>query len=179
MLVRNFFLHLKTVCKHKWEVFKLCARAGIVWQGIVHDLSKFSFTEFWESAKYFQGNRSPIVACRTKEGYSKAWLHHKGRNKHHYQYWYDYECVNPTPMIPYKYVVEMICDSIAAGKVYNGKNWKQDSQLRYWQRTKGKAKLHSGVEKMLDAVYQQLADEGIKKTIQKKNLKALYAKYCE
>ena len=85
MLLKNFLGHLGTVLKHKWHVFKLCVRAGIPWRGLVHDLSKFSYIEFWESVKYFQGNRSPIVKCKQEEGYSKAWLHHKGRNKHHYQ----------------------------------------------------------------------------------------------
>ena len=54
--------HLKTVLIHKWYVFKECVSCGIIWQGIIHDLSKFSFTEFISSAKYFQGNRSPINA---------------------------------------------------------------------------------------------------------------------
>lgn len=176
MLWKSFFKHFGTVLIHKWHVFKLCARAGIVWQGIIHDLSKFSYVEFSESVKYFQGNRSPIEACKEENGYSKAWLHHKGRNKHHYEYWYDYASPAITPEIPYKYMVEMICDSLAAGIVYNKKNWQNDTQLKYWQRTKVRAKIHSNVEKMLDEVYEQIAREGVNKTINKRNLKSLYEK---
>ena len=41
-------------------------------------------------AKYYQGNRSPNEIERREKGYSAAWLHHKGRNKHHLEYWIDY-----------------------------------------------------------------------------------------
>lgn len=64
MVVINIFKHLNTVCTHKWVVFKLCCKAGIPFRGLVHDLSKFSPTEFWESVKYYQGTSSPIVAAK-------------------------------------------------------------------------------------------------------------------
>lgn len=128
--------------------------------------------------KYYQGNRSPIQACKEENGYSEAWLHHKGRNKHHYEYWYDYACVNPTPVIPYKYMVEMICDSLAAGIVYNGEKWQNDTQLKYWNRTKDRARINPKVEKMLDEVYKQVAEKGMKETVNKANLTKLYSEYC-
>ena len=117
----NIIKHFITITKHKWLVLILCIKAGIPWRGIVHDLSKYSPTEFIESVKYYQGDHSPITECKKENGYSKAWLHHKGRNKHHYEYWYDREAPDQTPMIPYQYTVEMICDGLAAGIVYNGK----------------------------------------------------------
>ena len=55
----------------------------------MHDLSKYSREEFWTGVRYYQGNRSPNAAERETVGFSKAWLHHKGRNKHHYEYWID------------------------------------------------------------------------------------------
>ena len=88
MKLSNFFLHLKKILVHKYWVFYFCCKAGIPWQGITHDLSKFSPVEFWESVKYYQGNRSPIDACKEENGYSMAWQHHKGRNPHHYEYWH-------------------------------------------------------------------------------------------
>ena len=63
--------------------------AGIPLQGIIHDNSKYSFTEFFISAKFYTGTYSPIMDERKIYGYSKVWLHHKGRNKHHYEYWLD------------------------------------------------------------------------------------------
>ena len=89
--MKNVYLkHFRTVCKHKWYVFKECAACGLIWQGIIHDLSKFGITEFASSAKYFQGDRSPIEAEKETVGYSLAWLHHKGHNKHHWEYWTDF-----------------------------------------------------------------------------------------
>ena len=82
--------HLKTVTHHKKLVLQHCFRVGLYYQGITHDLSKFSPVEFLAGARYFQGNRSPNEAERLKKGYSAAWLHHKGRNKHHLEYWIDY-----------------------------------------------------------------------------------------
>ena len=99
----NIIKHFITITKHKWLVLILCIKAGIPWRGIVHDLSKYSPTEFIESVKYYQGDHSPITECKKENGYSKAWLHHKGRNKHHYEYWYDREAPDQTPMIPVSY----------------------------------------------------------------------------
>ena len=56
------FKHFKTVMRHKYEVFKQCAACGLIWQGITHDLSKFSRVEFIPSAKYFQGTKNPLEA---------------------------------------------------------------------------------------------------------------------
>ena len=88
-MLRKIIKQFNTVTKHKWIVFKLCIKAGIPLHGIIHDLSKYSPAEFWEAAKYYNGIKSPIVYARNENGYSKAWLHHKGRNKHHFEYWYD------------------------------------------------------------------------------------------
>ena len=121
MKLKNFFGHLSVVTRHKWGVFKNCVRCGIPMRGILHDLSKFSPQEFFESVKYFQGNRSPIGASRRANGMSRAWLHHKGRNKHHTEYWFDAECAEQ-PLMPYKYAVECVCDKLAATKTYAGKN---------------------------------------------------------
>ena len=67
-----------------------CFMRGLYRLGLVHDLSKYSWTEFSVGAKYYQGTRSPNDAERESKGYSSAWLHHKGRNKHHLEYWVDY-----------------------------------------------------------------------------------------
>ena len=98
----KFFKHLALVTKHRFKVFALCCKCGLVWRGLVHDLSKFSPTEFFEGVKYYTGNHSPISECRKATGFSKAWIHHKNKNKHHLEYWYD----SPTDtqiVMPYKY----------------------------------------------------------------------------
>lgn len=177
--IKNFFGHLHTVNTHRWKVFCLCCKVGIPFQGLVHDLSKYSPTEFWEGVKYYQGDYSPIRNCKEENGYSKAWLHHKGRNKHHYEYWYDYDTPVQTPIIPFKYFLEMICDSFAAGITYQGKNWDQHYQLKYWNKVKNRSKLHPSMKKLLDRVYTEVSNQGLDKVINKKYLKKLYEEYTK
>ena len=175
----NFFKHLHLINKHKWYVFKLCLKAGIPFRGLVHDLSKYSPTEFFESVKYFNGNHSPIVESKKENGYSKAWLHHKGRNKHHFEYWIDLNAPDKKPIIPYKYTVEMICDTLAAGMVYKGKNWYPKYQLEYFNNRKDKAYINEKIKKVLEETYKEVALNGINKTINRKNLKKIYKEYVK
>lgn len=171
--------HLKTINKHKYYVTMLCFKCGLYKQGLLHDLSKYSPTELKTGAKYWVGTRSPNSIERETIGYSTAWLHHKGRNKHHPEYWYDPMSRNPMPVIPYKYIVEMICDNLAAGIVYNGKRWRNDTQLKYWNSRKDNMPLNEKNKSMVTEVFTQVSINGIEKTITKSNLKRLYKKYCE
>lgn len=130
----NFFKHLRTVNKHRRMVRKLCRKAGIFWQGFIHDLSKYSFAEFIPGVKYFQGFRSPQAREREVEGYSAAWLHHKGRNKHHFEYWTDFSDSSKVYVeMPKKYFAEMICDRIAASKIYLKEKYTDASPLEYFE----------------------------------------------
>lgn len=87
--LRSFIGHLKTVLIHKYYVGKYCFMCGLYWQGITHDLSKLSWKELIESCRYYTGKRSPIDLCKEVNGYSEAWLHHRGRNYHHWEMWVD------------------------------------------------------------------------------------------
>lgn len=137
--IKNTFKHFKKICTHKWWVFYYCCKAGIPWRGIKHDMSKFSPTEFWESVRYYQGNRSPIDACKEDKGYSKAWLHHKGRNRHHYEHWVDNFDNGGQPLqIPYKDAVEMLCDYLGAGRAYMGKNFSLQAEYEWWLKKSAK-----------------------------------------
>ncbi len=164
--------HFKTVVYHKLMVARGCFGVGLYWQGIVHDLSKFSPTEFLVGAKYYQGDRSPNNAEREEKGYSEAWLHHKGRNKHHYEYWIDYSSRDtentPWGMVPVqmpdKYIVEMLMDRIAACKTYLGKNYTQDAPLNYYYKGTHKAPLHPYTREKLVAMLEMLAQKGEKET---------------
>ena len=82
--------HFKTITHHRHLVRQYCFRLGLYYQGLTHDLSKYSPSEFWRGVKYYQGYRSPNDAERRENGVSLAWLHHKGRNRHHFEYWIDY-----------------------------------------------------------------------------------------
>ena len=119
----RLFGHLKTVLTHKRWVLFYASRLGITWQGITHDLSKFSPVEFLESVRYWTGTRSPITKAKEDIGISYAWLHHKGRNRHHYEYWVDYFERGGIPhKIPFKYVLEMVSDWLAACRTYSGQS---------------------------------------------------------
>lgn len=179
MQIVNVWKHFNLINKHRWLVFKLSIRVGIPFRGLIHDLSKYSIIEFWEGAKYYQGNRSPIVFARQENIYSKAWLHHKGRNKHHEEYWYDWYAEVKAPIIPYKYVAEMVCDQLAAGMAYNGKNWNQTLPLKYFEEKKNKELFHPKIVKFFEDLYTELSENGIDKTITKENLQKKYKKYCD
>ena len=164
--------HFKTITYHKYLVAKGCFGVGLYKQGFLHDLSKYSPAEFWVGVKYFQGDRSPNNAEREDIGYSSAWLHHKGRNKHHYEYWIDYnsrakaeDIMVPVPM-PKKYIAEMVMDRIAASKVYMGKNYTDASPLEYYYRGTDKAPIHEETRRILLDILNMLAEKGEKETFQ-------------
>ncbi len=157
--------HFKTITYHKFLVMKGCFRVGLYKQGLLHDLSKYSPSEFLVGAKYYQGDRSPNNAEREAIGYSSAWLHHKGRNKHHYEYWIDYSTkeipggMAPAPM-PVKYVVEMFMDRIAASKVYNKERYTDASPWEYYAKGKDTAPLHPKTKALLEKLLRMLAKRG-------------------
>ena len=163
----NAIGHFKTITKHRHKVIEHCFKAGIGFQGLRHDLSKYAPIEFLNGAKYYDGSRSPNELEREDKGYSEAWMHHKGRNRHHFEYWNDY---NPKlkkycPVkMPLKYVIEMFCDRVAASKIYNGKNYKDSDPLTYFLRIKGKHRMHPNTEALLDKLLVMLRDEGEEKT---------------
>ena len=157
---------------------KYCFRIGLYKQGLLHDLSKYSPTEFLVGCKYYQGTRSPNNAEREDIGVSTSWLHHKGRNKHHADYWVDMSAPEKYPLIPYQYVAEMICDKLAAGIIYQGKNWTKEYELKYWERERVNYPLNENVKKVITEVLEQVSKNGIDSTLTKKNIKSLYKKYC-
>lgn len=167
----NAWHHLGTVSRHKWLVFEACARCGIPWQGLVHDLSKFSPDEFLVGINYYQGNRSPNAAERHDKGFSRGWIHHKGRNKHHYEYWLDVtkaemaRCMAaPSPRAIW---VEMLCDRIAASKVYEKEHYTDASPLEYYKRelSSGNIEIHPDSAAFLLVLLEHLAEHGEAETL--------------
>lgn len=178
MYLRKVIGHFNTITKHRFMVFKLCCRVGEPWRGLVHDLSKYSPTEFWEGVKYYTGKHSPITDCKKEKGYSEAWLHHRGRNKHHTDYWVDLSAPDKAPIIPYKYVAEMLCDKLAAGMVYMGKDWTPEYELNYWVNERDRTLVNDHVDALITEFLTQVSQIGVKKALTKKNVKALYKKHC-
>ena len=159
--------HFITITKHRHKVIANCARAGILWQGLRHDLSKYSPTEFIPGAKFYQGTRSPNERERELYGASQAWMHHKGRNRHHYEYWNDY---NPKTKsienaeMPTRFLIEMFCDRVAASKTYNGDKYTDEHPYNYFLRVKGKHRMHPKTEEQLNLLLEMLRDKGEKET---------------
>ena len=163
----NMKNHLRTVLRHRHEVMKNCFRAGIPLQGLLHDLSKFSPEEFLNGVKYFQGTRSPHEGERDAYGFSYGWMHHKGRNKHHFEYWTDYDPVtrkmSPVKM-PVKYVKEMFCDRVAASKIYMKDKYNDGSALAYFMKGKGTRMIHPETSDLIEKLLIMLRDKGERKT---------------
>lgn len=157
--------HFITITKHKLLVMDGCFKLGMYYQGIMHDLSKYSPTEFLVGAKYYQGDRSPNNAEREDYGMSRAWMHHQGRNKHHFEYWIDYtvdgEKGKRKPMrMPKKYVVEMFVDRIAASKNYNPKTYTDRFPLEYFMKGYDTVPMHEKTKEELKFLLEMLAEHG-------------------
>ena len=167
MLDMKFWKHFATITRHRMLVLAGCFRVGLYWQGLTHDLSKYTPTEFLIGAKYYQGTRSPNAAERQDKGYSEAWMHHKGRNRHHYEYWTDmnmetrrYESV---PM-PIRYLIEQVMDRRAACIVYQGENYTNASALNYFMGSRERELMHEENRKQLHFLLTMLAEQGEKAT---------------
>lgn len=164
-LWNNFWGHLATILHHKKLVRRHCFKAGLYKQGIMHDWSKYSPVEFFIGVKYYQGGkRSPNFGEKEDHGYSSAWLHHKGRNRHHFEYWIDYS-MNPQdglqgmPM-PTRYVIEMFCDRVAASKNYNRNTYDDTFPLAYYKKNKEHYVLHPDTKELLEKLLTMLAQKG-------------------
>ena len=167
--INNACKHFITITHHKWVVMKGCFRVGLYKQGLLHDMSKYTWAEFKTGVQYYQGNRSPNAAEKEEKGYSSAWLHHKGRNKHHFEYWMDVAMKKDNWKVigvkmPLKYLVEMVMDRIAACKIYQGKNYTDDMPYAYFERSKEYITMHPETKEMLDKILMMLKEKGEKKT---------------
>ena len=155
--------HFKTITAHRHMVIKHRFKAGIYRRGLLHDLSKYTPAEFIPGAKNYQGNRSPNEYEREKFGYSKAWLHHKGRNRHHFEYWTDYSHATKR-IIPIKmpliFVAEMFCDRVAASKTYIKENYNDGAALEYFLRSKSTRFIHPETSDFLEKLLLMLKDKG-------------------
>ncbi|MDO4479470.1 MAG: DUF5662 family protein [Erysipelotrichaceae bacterium] len=159
--------HLKTITQHKIKVTWLCFRCHLFKQGLLHDLSKYSYIELKTGFKYYQGYRSPIDAEKEEKGYSLGWLHHKGRNKHHWEYWLDFgkDGIYPCQM-PVNYVIEMFCDRVAASMIYQKEKYTDSSALDYYIQGRDKILIHPNTDALIFSLLTYLSKNGLDKTIE-------------
>ena len=179
--------HFITITHHKILVMQGCFRIGLYKQGILHDMSKYSPTEFLVGCRYYKGYMSPNNAERADRGYSSAWLHHKGRNKHHLEYWIDYAVSKPgddkahTKMegmkMPIRYVCEMFIDRVSASKNYQKEKYTDKSALEYYEKSVDHYMIHPDTKAMLEYLLVMLSVKGEEYTysyIKKEVLKNLF-----
>ncbi|MFR4352101.1 MAG: DUF5662 family protein [Roseburia sp.] len=163
--------HFCTITRHKKLVMQGCFAVGLYWQGLLHDLSKYTPTEFLVGCRYYQGNMSPNNAERKERGYSSAWLHHKGRNRHHMEYWIDYGIQRSSDQerahgvlcgmkMPVRYVVEMYIDRVAASKNYQREDYTTRSVLDYYLNGRQFHILHEDTQALLELLLLMLAKDG-------------------
>ena len=164
--------HFCTITNHKILVMKGCFRLGLYKQGLLHDLSKYGPTEFLPGCKYYVGYASPIRFEKIEKGYSLAWLHHKGRNKHHFEYWIDYGIGDSDAgdkgllgvKMPLKYAVEMFVDRVCATKNYQKEKYTDEGPLVYYNNSKDRCLLHEDTRALLEYMLEMLAKKGEKET---------------
>ena len=163
-LKTRFFGHLGTINHHKFLVTAACFRVGLYRQGILHDLSKYNPVEFIPGVRYWQGDKSPINAEKKARGYSRGWLHHKGRNKHHFEYWLDYTLGPGGELVgmkmPKKYVAEMVIDRICASRNYQKDAYTRRSAWIYYQNGKDALLLHPDTRLLMEFLLKMTAKHG-------------------
>lgn len=165
--IRSFFQHLHTVNQHRFLVCKLCFKMGLYKQGLTHDLSKYSPAEFLLGVRYYLGDRSPIEAERKNRGYSTAWLHHKGRNRHHWQYWIDVQHGQIVQLeMPIRYIKEMACDRIAACMVYQKDRYHPSSALEFLNNSREQYLMPENTLKTLREMLVIVAENDLDKAME-------------
>ena len=166
--VKKLLKHIYKVCIHKKNVARYCFKFGIWWRGIVHDLHKFSWTELYESTKYYTGTCSPIPIAKKENGVSMAWMHHKNHplGKHHYEYWQDnFDTGRKSLIMPFEYNLEALCDYLGACKTYGNLNDDMDvyiAELKFWKeigRDRSVA-MHEVNKMFIDACLEKLVKDG-------------------
>lgn len=159
---KRFFGHLHTISRHRRMVRRLCFKCGLYWQGLTHDLSKYSPIEFWNGVKYYTGTASPHIGERKAHGYSEAWIHHHNHNKHHAEYWHDIgKSGKDTPItMPSEYLLEMICDRVAAAMIYLGDNYSDASPFEYYKSHKDENQFDNTTRDQLECALHIISRDG-------------------
>jgi len=165
--MKKFFRYMSYLLRHKYFVAKECFKNRLYWQGIIHDLSKFRRDEFVPYMNYFYDHKDEINRGRDESGYYKptdtgdkafdfAWLLHQKRNKHHWQWWILPEDNGGVKVLemPYKYMLEMLCDWKGAGMA-QGNKYAGGVEAWYW-RNRDKMQLHPNTRAYIEQIIRWL-----------------------
>lgn len=157
--------YLRYVIIHKWFVLLACWRRGLIWQGIVHDWSKFLPSEWLPYAQFFYGYK-PTAAERdrarrvlgydpdpsdaeVREAFDRAWLKHQHRNPHHWQHWVLRNDNGTTVALemPRRYLLEMLADWDGAGRAITGKS---GGTSLWYAKNRDKMVMHPATRALVD-----------------------------
>lgn len=135
--------YLRYVLLHKFYVMIECWKRKLFWLGIIHDWSKFLPSEWFPYVENFYGEKPTDASLE----FDRAWLHHIHWNKHHPQHWYliqaeDDDYALP---IPYRYLVEMLCDWKGAGRAKG-----TPDTIAWYQKNSTKMLLNESTRKKLE-----------------------------
>ena len=145
--LKTYTSYFKYVMIHKKNVLIACWKRGLYVHGIFHDASKFSPKEFKHYAMNFYGAPHTISEEEREQAFKQAWNHHLHNNPHHWQHW----VLNGVPLpIPFKHVVEMLCDWEAMGKVFN------DTTRGFYYSEKDKMNLHEDTQLLIEETINEL-----------------------
>jgi hypothetical protein len=157
MNIKNAWKHFRTIQKHRKWVRHYCFGLGLYWQGLTHDLSKYSPVEFRESTRFYVGTSSPIDEAKAAQGYSMSWFHHRGRNKHHWEYWMDnFSDGGINVIMPYKYFAEMICDYLGAARAYRGNQFSFTDEYNWWLNKRTHTAMNPKLVVAVDRIFADL-----------------------
>lgn len=159
----KFFKLLKRIVIHKFWVAYYCFQLGLYWQGITYDLSKFSLTEIKGALKYWNDFKSSLAYEKELNGYSETFLHHRGHNPHHYEYWiHSLDEGGVAAEMPRKYALELICDYLAACRTYRG-NPKEE--YKWWEEHSPKMKIHRRTKQYLNRIFLNFSHNSLKQAV--------------
>ena len=169
--LKHFFL----ICRHRHHVIANGRRCGIFWHCLRHDLSKFGPTEFFRSAKFYDGSHSPVLEERKENDYfSLICQHHTKHNKHHWEYWVDFFKGHIIMLtMPWVYATEYVCDVLSASYCYDPKSFSGEKARDYFDERKDHYFMTTITKEYIHWCLDRFATMGYR-GLKKKDTKAKY-----
>jgi hypothetical protein len=93
------------------------------------------------------------------------------------EYWSDFDCPEH-PLVPYKYIVECVCDKLAATRIYAGKNYTPDMPTQHWVRYGCKVSANPRSLGFIERAFKDIELLGEKEVLNPKYMKRLYREIC-
>lgn len=172
----KYIRYVLRVLRHKFWVARYCFKAGLYWRGIIHDLSKFSPSEFGAYARYCAEDHP---SDQVKQEFEKARLHHQKHNSHHYEYWVTDD--KPT-LMPLEDVLELVCNYLGAKKSAVVSTFTYTKAFNSWMkkdRLEAKTQMHPVVFHFVEIILRTCSKMYNCNALGRKNAKLVYDTLCK